>query len=229
MGLLEYKFTLFQYINQMLLVTCNVSLNSLFKWRIILKYRSKLTSTMCYGFYIWELLMWLGKWFYSTDSKTQAALHCSTKHVHDTAITKTSESRYGGVTGRTIPWDVCTPVSTRRMAEGGSPILLPGIPFIKTAAPSEGEGMSGKHKVLMFWTPATNAWSPVAGRTLHPLLRSPGRPCLHKEPELDFLDRLIMLGWNSVWRRACFVRWSLRMKRFSQRGHRNCFSPVWVR
>lgn len=31
MGLLEYKFTLFQYINQMLLVTCNVSLNSLFK------------------------------------------------------------------------------------------------------------------------------------------------------------------------------------------------------
>lgn len=31
MGLLEYKFTLFQCINQMLLVTCNVSLNSLFK------------------------------------------------------------------------------------------------------------------------------------------------------------------------------------------------------
>lgn len=57
-----------------------------------------------------------------------------------------------------------------------------------------------------------------------------GQPCLHKELlELDFLDRLIMLGWNSVWRRACLVRWSLRMNRFSQRGHRNCFSPVWVR
>lgn len=59
---------------------------------------------------------------------------------------------------------------------------------------------------------------------------SPAQPCLHKALlELDFLDRLIMLGWNSVWRRACFVRWSLRMNRFSQRGQRNCFSPVWVR
>lgn len=57
-----------------------------------------------------------------------------------------------------------------------------------------------------------------------------GQPCLHKELlEPDFLDRLIMLGWNSVWRRACLVRWSLRMKRFSHRGQRNCFSPVWVR
>lgn len=65
-----------------------------------------------------------------------------------------------------------------------------------------------------------------ASSPLHPQ----GQPCLHKELlELDFLDRLIMLGWNSVWRRACLVRWSLRMKRFSQRGHRNCFSPVWVR
>lgn len=44
-----------------------------------------------------------------------------------------------------------------------------------------------------------------------------------------FFDLLIMLGWNSVWRRACLVRWSLRMKRFSHSGQRNCFSPVWVR
>lgn len=31
-----------------------------------------------------------------------------------------------------------------------------------------------------------------------------------------------------MWRRACFVRWSLRMKRRSHTGHTNFFSPVWV-
>lgn len=29
-----------------------------------------------------------------------------------------------------------------------------------------------------------------------------------------------------MWRRACFVRWSLRMKRRSHTGHTNFFSPV---
>jgi len=53
MGLLEYKFTLSQYINQMLLVTyimflLTVSLNA-----GSFRDRSKPTSTMCYGvFYL---------------------------------------------------------------------------------------------------------------------------------------------------------------------------------
>lgn len=32
-----------------------------------------------------------------------------------------------------------------------------------------------------------------------------------------------------IWRRACLVRWSLRMKRLSQTGQTNFFSPVCVR
>lgn len=32
-----------------------------------------------------------------------------------------------------------------------------------------------------------------------------------------------------MWRRACLVRWSLRMKRRSHTGHTNFFSPVCVR
>lgn len=51
----------------------------------------------------------------------------------------------------------------------------------------------------------------------------------HKGLARAFFDRLIMLGWNSVWRRACLVRWSLLMNLFSHSGQRNCFSPVWVR
>lgn len=41
--------------------------------------------------------------------------------------------------------------------------------------------------------------------------------------------RLIMEGWKLGCRRACLMRWSLRMKRLSQSGHRKRFSPVWVR
>ena len=117
---------------------------------------------------------------------------------------------------------------------------LAAIPFIKMAVPSQcwragaehaeclGFGHQlhvlpdGERGLLCCCSPGHSCGS----CTPLPFL---GQLCLHKEPELDFLDRLIMLGWNSVWRRACFVRWSLRMKRFSQRGHRNCFSPVWVR
>lgn len=51
----------------------------------------------------------------------------------------------------------------------------------------------------------------------------------HKGLARAFFDLLIMLGWNSVWRRACLVRWSLLMNLFSHSGQRNCFSPVWVR
>lgn len=32
-----------------------------------------------------------------------------------------------------------------------------------------------------------------------------------------------------MWRRACLVRWSLRMNRRSHTGHTNFFSPVCVR
>lgn len=38
----------------------------------------------------------------------------------------------------------------------------------------------------------------------------------------------IMLGTNSGCRRACLLRWSLRMKRLSHSGHANLFSPVCV-
>lgn len=31
-----------------------------------------------------------------------------------------------------------------------------------------------------------------------------------------------------IWRRVCFVKWSLRMKRRSHTGQANFFSPVWV-
>lgn len=41
--------------------------------------------------------------------------------------------------------------------------------------------------------------------------------------------RPIMDGWKSGWRRACLIRWSLRMKRLAQSGHWKRFSPVWVR
>lgn len=37
---------------------------------------------------------------------------------------------------------------------------------------------------------------------------------------------LIMPGSNSGWRRACLFRWSERMKRFSQIGQTNLFSPA---
>lgn len=33
----------------------------------------------------------------------------------------------------------------------------------------------------------------------------------------------------ALWRRACLVRWSLRMKRRSHTTQTNFFSPVWVR
>lgn len=36
-------------------------------------------------------------------------------------------------------------------------------------------------------------------------------------------------GRKPGWRRACLVRWSLRMKRLSQMGQLNFFSPVCVR
>lgn len=55
------------------------------------------------------------------------------------------------------------------------------------------------------------------------------RAAAHKGWASAFFERLIILGWNSVWRRACLVRWSLLMKRFSHSGQRNCFSPVCVR
>lgn len=38
-----------------------------------------------------------------------------------------------------------------------------------------------------------------------------------------------MLGWKPSWRRACLVRWSLRMKHLVQRGQAKRFSPVCVR
>lgn len=41
--------------------------------------------------------------------------------------------------------------------------------------------------------------------------------------------RPIMEGWKPGWRRACLLRWSLRMKRLSQSGQRKRFSPVCVR
>lgn len=56
MGLIEYKFTLSQYINQILLVTyvmflLIVSLSA--EWQKI--HRSKPTSTVCYGVFIWVI------------------------------------------------------------------------------------------------------------------------------------------------------------------------------
>lgn len=38
-----------------------------------------------------------------------------------------------------------------------------------------------------------------------------------------------MDGLKSGWRRACLIRWSLRMKRLLHSGHWKRFSPVWVR
>lgn len=70
---------------------------------------------------------------------------------------------------------------------------------------------------------------PPGGRTRSGRGSDAGSGAPHNGLASAFFDLLIMLGWNSVWRRACLVRWSLRMKRFSHSGQRNCFSPVWVR
>lgn len=67
MGLIEYKFTLSQYINQILLVTYVMFLLIVSLSAGSQKIHSKPTSTMCYGVFIW--VTWLGKCFYSTDSK----------------------------------------------------------------------------------------------------------------------------------------------------------------
>lgn len=61
-------------------------------------------------------------------------------------------------------------------------------------------------------------------------------------PGLDRSDipslLISILGWgrflsipgsNSGWRRACLFKWSLRIKRFSQIGHENFFSPKRIK
>lgn len=50
-----------------------------------------------------------------------------------------------------------------------------------------------------------------------------------EERRLRPLDLHSMLGWKPSWRRACLVKWSLRIKHLVQRGQANRFSPVCVR
>lgn len=47
---------------------------------------------------------------------------------------------------------------------------------------------------------------------------------------LSLLTSICQLGnfFAERWRRACLVRWSLRMNRRSHIGHANFFSPVCV-
>lgn len=221
-------------------------------------HRSKLTSTMCYGVFIWELFMWLGKCFYLTDSKYKQ--HYTVQQ--NMFMTQQSQRLWGHATvvAQARPpshmyvhqYQRITLEEVVTSLLAAPSLLSPHSPLVpdccsqcrarrwKTGRVILSTLVFSNAGYMCFWTvrvtgTAVDAYvlAPLPASSPQPAsspLLPQGQPCLHKELlELDFLDRLIMLGWNSVWRRACLVRWSLRMNRFSQRGHRNCFSPVWVR
>lgn len=50
-------------------------------------------------------------------------------------------------------------------------------------------------------------------------------PSLRDEGFCGWVPLFNMAGSNSGWRRACLLRWSLRIKRLSQIGQQNLFSP----
>lgn len=257
MGLIEYKFTLSQYINQILLLTYVMFLLIVSLSAGLQKiHRSKPTSTSAMEF-LSELFMWLGKCFYSTDSKYKQ--HYTVQQ--NMFMTQQSQRLWGHATvvAQARPpshiyvhqYQRITLEEVVASSLAAPSLLSPHIPLVPDC--SQGRAMRWKMgrgywvlffffnaSYMCFWTARVTSTT-VDARALAPWCASSpqpasspllpqGQPCLHEELlELDFLDRLIMLGWNSVWRRACLVRWSLRMNRFSHRGHRNCFSPVWVR